>query len=154
MSSPDGAPPSLSMVDRSQAGDGVESLAKKRGKDWSLPDAARKKTPVARPVQIYCSVDRLTILSDRNIPDCQINFGANTADSVDQLVKTVWDQVETWGLAGRNMYWRPTLSIHYAPDGAVRFNELRTLLTGSGLEVVGKPIHVARPPLDNPYQRR
>jgi hypothetical protein len=151
---PDGTPPTISMVQQSQSSDGVESLSKKRGKDWSLPDAARKKTPVARPVQVYCSSDRLTIMSDRNVPDCQLNFGPRTADTVDQLVKTVWDQVETWGIAGRGMYWRPTLSIHYAPDGAVRFNELRTLLLGSGLEVTGKPIQLARPQVDNPYQQR
>lgn len=149
-----GGAPEISVMDRSQSSsEGVDSLAKKRGKDWSLPDAARKKTPVARPVQIYCSGDRLTVMSERNIPDKQINFGYRTADSVDQLVKTVWDQVETWGIAGRNMYWRPTISIHYAPDGAVRFNELRTLLLGSGLEVVGKPIHVAQP-IPSPYERR
>lgn len=146
--------PNISMVNRQESSDaGVESLSKKRGKDWSLPDAAKKKTPIARPVQIYCSVDRLTIVADRNLPDRQIMLGPNTADSVDQLAKMVWDQVETWGLAGRGMYWRPTLSIHYAPDGAVRFNELRTLLLGSGLEVVGKPIHIARP-IESPYERR
>jgi hypothetical protein len=137
----------VSMVDdrRSGGDDSVESLASKRGKDWSLPDAARKATPVTRPVQLLCSNEHLTVFSIRNLPDKQINFGPRTADSVDELVRTIWAQVDTWGLAGRGMYWRPTLSIHYAPDGAQRFEELRRLLSNSGLEVTGKTISVAGP---------
>jgi len=68
-----------------------------------------------------------------------------TENSVDTLVSTVWDQGTTWGIAGRGMYWKPKLVVHVAPDGATRFNELKQLLDGSGLEVTGKQIAVAAP---------
>lgn len=123
----------------------VESLAGKRGKNWGLPESAQKATGLTRPVQVYCSADRLTILSDRGVPDRQINLGPRTEDSVDELVAVVRSQIDTWGLAGRNMYWKPVLSLHVAPDGVERFQELRTLLAGSGLDVTGKPITVSTP---------
>jgi hypothetical protein len=124
----------------------LESLARKRGRNWGLPEAEQKATGLTRPVQVYCSADRLTILSDRGVPDRQINLGAKTEDSVDELVNVVRSQIDSWGLAGRNMYWKPVLSLHVAPDGAERFQELKTLLAGSGFEVTGKPIAVSGAP--------
>jgi hypothetical protein len=96
-------------------------------------------------VQVYCSSDRLTVFSDRGVPDKQINLGVRTEDSVDELVSTVWGQVEAWGMAGRSMYWKPILSMHVAPDGAERYQELKTLLANSGLDVTGKEITVNGP---------
>ena len=121
----------------------LESLARQRGENWGIPESAKRATPLTRPVQIYCSADRITVLSDRGIPDRQINLGPRTEDSVDELVSTVWSQIEAWGIAGRGMYWRPVLSVHVAPDGVARFDELKTLLAGSGLEVTGKAVVVS-----------
>ncbi|MCE9604013.1 MAG: hypothetical protein K8U03_03825 [Planctomycetia bacterium] len=126
-------------------GEYVESMARKRGKDWGLPEEARRSTPLTRPIQIYCSGNQLTLFSDKGIPDKQILMEGPTEDSIDTLVSTVWDQVTTWGIAGRGMYWKPKLVVHVAPDGAARFNELKQLLDGSGLEVSGKQISVAQP---------
>jgi hypothetical protein len=140
-------PPNFDPTTQSMPGSasrrGVESLARQRGENWGLPDSARKSTPLTRPVQVYCSGDRLTVFSDRGIPDKQINLGPRTEDAVDELVSTVWNQIEGWGIAGRGMYWRPVMSMHVAPDGVERFDELKTLLSGSGLEVTGKPIAVS-----------
>jgi len=41
--------------------------------------------------------------------------------------------MESWGLAGNGMYWRPLLKVDVAPGGERRFIELRSLLEGSGL---------------------
>ena len=113
-----------------------KSIASKRGRDWGLPDAAAHMTPVTRPVIIRCEANQLTIVPDdnRSLPKT-IRFGARTEDSVDKLVSGVWDHMKGWGLAGRGMYWRPTLAMEVAPGAESRFRELQTLLEGSGLEV-------------------
>lgn len=126
-------------------GEYVESIANKRGKNWGLPEESRRSTPLTRPIQVYCSGNQLTLFSDKGIPDKQIVMDGPTENSVDTLVSTVWDQVTTWGIAGRGMYWKPKLVVHVSPDGATRFNDLKQLLEGSGLEVTGKQIAVAQP---------
>ena len=143
-----GAPQNITMsqqVPPPGVGEYVESMANKRGKNWGLPEEHRRSTPLTRPVQVYCSGNQLTLFNDKGIPDKQIVMEGPTENSVDTLVSTVWDQVTTWGIAGRGMYWKPKLVVHVAPDGAIRFNELKQLLDGSGLEVTGKQIAVAAP---------
>jgi hypothetical protein len=126
-------------------GEYVEPMSGKRGKNWGLPEESRRSTAITRPIQIYCTGNNLTVLNDKGIPDKQIVMEGPTVDSVDTLVSTVWDQVTTWGIAGRGMYWKPKLVVHVSPDGAQRFNDLKQLLDGSGLEVSGKQIAVAQP---------
>ncbi|MBN8629173.1 MAG: hypothetical protein J0M17_27180, partial [Planctomycetes bacterium] len=137
--------PSISTQVPAGPGEYVESMARKRGKDWGLPEVAARSTPLTRPIQLYMSADQATLFSDRGIPDKQVQFSGGTEESIDTLVAQVWDHVKGWGLAGRGMYWKPVLSVHVAPDGAARFNEFKQLMAGSGLEVVGKQIAVAAP---------
>ena len=114
------------------------SLAQQRGRDWGLPAAARGAVPITRPISIICTNDRAIILSDELQPANVIRFSGRTVDSIDDLVSTVWDQVDGWGMAGQGMYWRPVLAIDVAPDGEARFGALAALLDGSGLEVKRK----------------
>ena len=91
---------------------------------------------------VRCSPNQLTIVPDdnRSLPK-NVPLGARTEDAVDGLVSGVWDHMKDWGLAGRGLYWRPTLVMEVAPGAEARFAELQTLLQGSGLEVRqrGKP---------------
>jgi hypothetical protein len=137
--------PSISTQVPAGPGEYVESMARKRGKDWGLPEIAARSTPLTRPIQLYMSADQATLFSDRGIPDKQVQFSGGTEESIDTLVAQVWDHVKGWGIAGRGMYWKPVLSVHVAPDGTARFNEFKQLMAGSGLEVVGKQIAVAAP---------
>lgn len=114
------------------------SLAQQRGRDWGLPAAARDAVPITRPISIICTNDRAIILSDELQPANVIRFSGRTVDSIDDLVSTVWDQVDGWGMAGQGMYWRPVLAIDVAADGEARFGALAALLDGSGLEVKRK----------------
>ena len=85
-----------------------KSLAETRGRNWSLPSAAKISVPVSRPIQIECRGDQLVILPDTGNPEPKvIPFGPRTEDSVDQLVAGVWSRTKGWGIAGRQMYWRP-----------------------------------------------
>ena len=57
---------------------------------------------------------------------------------MDELVSAVRELMDEWGTAGRDMYWRPQLSVTVTPGGEVRYAELRTLLQGSGLTIIRK----------------
>lgn len=116
-----------------------KSLAEKRGTDWGLRDAARGSVGVTRPIRIDCYADRLVIVSEGNPTTSRvIPLGPRTASSIDTFISGVWEHMETWGIAGRGMFWRPLLQVHVAPDAEHRFNDLSLLLEGSGLTVVRK----------------
>jgi hypothetical protein len=116
-----------------------KSLASKRGADWGLRDTGRGSVGVVRPIRIECYGDHLMVVSERN-PDANkvIAMGPRTAAAIDPLISAVWERMETWGIAGRGMFWRPVLQVYVAPDADRRFAELSTLLEGSGLMVERK----------------
>jgi hypothetical protein len=135
-SAADGQQGTPSMTAHVNSGKPKQSLAAKRGEDWGLPDANQSMVPVTRPVLVRCEANQLTIIpdEDRLLPK-RIAIRNRTEDSVDELVSGVWDQMKAWGLAGRGMYWKPTLVIEVAPGGEARYAELQQLLAGSGMEV-------------------
>jgi hypothetical protein len=92
--------------------------------------------PVTRPIIIRCEPHQLTIMPEdnRTLPQT-IPLSGRTDAAVDKLVSGVWDYMKSWGLAGRGMYWRPTLSMEVAPGAEGRFEELQALLQDSGMEV-------------------
>jgi len=117
----------------------VNSLAKTRGENWGLPEAADSSVGITRPIRIDCHANSLVIVAlggpygNRTVP-----LGASTEDSVDELISAVWNHMDSWGIAGNGMYWQPVLSVHVDPDATGRFDELQTLLEGSGLDVKRK----------------
>jgi hypothetical protein len=112
------------------------SLAERRGEDWGLRDAARGSVGVTRPIRIDCYADRLVVLSERSPSENkEIKLGRRTSASIDTLISEIWVHIESWGIAGRGMYWKPVLQIAVAPDAEDRFADLTTLLDGSGMTV-------------------
>ncbi len=135
-----GSPQSAAAGGGAQAGPScpahIHSLSEVRGRDWGLPEGASRSLPIARPVRVDCFADRLVIVPERGLGSAQtIALPERTADGVDPLVTGVWKQTDRWGIAGRGMYWRPVLKFRVAPGGDQRFEELRVLLDGSGLDV-------------------
>ncbi len=115
------------------------SLAETRGRNWSLPQSAKTSVAVSRPVHIQCRGDQMIILPDTgNAQPQSIPFHGRTQDSIDQLVAAVWAHTKGWGIAGRQMYWRPKLVLEMGESGEGRFGELQALMANSGLEVVRK----------------
>jgi hypothetical protein len=114
-------------------------LARRRGPDWALPDASPRSTPLVRPIRIECHPDRLVVAAQpggaggRTIP-----LGERTDAATDDFVSAVWSHMETWGIAGNHMYWRPTLNVYVAPGAEQRFADLDALLKDSGLQVEKK----------------
>lgn len=131
---PDGQRPATG-----QPGRHLESLAKHRGRDWGLPDAAGGSIPISRPIRIRCDHDRLVIVPEEGLSGGKsIRLGPRTEESIDEFVSAVWEHMQSWGIAGSGMYWRPILDFHVAPDGEGRYADLQALLEGSGLRVERK----------------
>lgn len=111
-------------------------LAKVRGRNWGLPNAAKASVPITSPIRIDCYPDRLVLVPERGLGRPRtIVLGPRTEDSVDELVSNVWDYMERWGSAGNGMYWRPVLTFHVAPNAYRRYTDLEALLDQSGLMV-------------------
>ena len=118
------------------AGSQISPLASIRGRDWGLPDASAGLTPVTRPIHVDCYGDRLVIVPEKGLaPKSTIPLSGDTESAVDEFVSAIWKHMDRWGIAGRNMYWRPTLQIHVGPGGQTRCAELSRLLERSGLGV-------------------
>jgi hypothetical protein len=119
------------------------SLAETRGRNWGLPDAGRGSVGVSRTIRIGCYPDRLEMLPDSgDVPSQIIPLGRRTEDFIDALVSAVWEHMQSWGIAGRGMYWRPILAMEVAPQAESRFAEILGLLEGSGLDVRRKAAEI------------
>jgi hypothetical protein len=107
-------------------------------------------------MKVTCYGDRLIIRSDdpRRAPK-QIVLKDQTRESTDEFVTAVWDEIKTWGIAGKGMYWKPILSFDVHPGADRRYEEMRRLLDGSGFEVRRRSTAVARQygPAGVPSQR-
>ena len=111
-------------------------LAETRGRDWGLPDAARGSVPITRPIRIDLDATRVVLVPERGLgSEKQIELQGDTTDTIDDLVSAVWGHMESWGIAGRGMYWRPILKVRVGPGAERRFADLKILLEGSGIEV-------------------
>ena len=112
------------------------ALAEIRGKNWALPDAANGSVGMARPIRVNCHPDRLELVSNTGQTGGQtVALGDRTEDTVDTFISAVWDHMESWGIAGRGMYWQPILNVQVAPGAEGRFTDLKMLLDRSGLQV-------------------
>ena len=130
---PGGQASAFSPGQNSQA---AQSLAKNRGRNWGLPDANHAAVAITRPVRVECHADRLVIVPERGLGQpSTISLAGGTAASIDTFVSSVWDYMETWGRAGRGMYWRPVLNVYLGPGADPRVAELEALLQDSGLLV-------------------
>ena len=116
-----------------------KSLAERRGYDWGLRDAAGGSVGITRPIRVECHADRLVVVSESG-PAGQkvIPLGPRTISSIDTFISAIWECMESWGIAGRGMYWRPMLDVHVAADAEDRFADFSALLEDSGIIVKRK----------------
>lgn len=110
--------------------------AESRGKDWALKQKPPRSVPVRRTIRVTVAKDKLMILPDAGAAGGKtIALKGDTVESVDEFVKQVRDHIEGWGIAGKDLYWRPVVVLNVQPDGQVRASDLNRLLKNSGLEV-------------------
>lgn len=121
------------------------SLAERRGRNWGLPRQAARATPVTRPIKLRVEAERLLVRGENPAGRDQrvIPLGKDMVAAADELAAAVAERVETWGMAGRGMYWRPLLVVEVAPGGEARFAELQALLADSGLDIRRLPLRTA-----------
>ncbi|HOA51818.1 MAG TPA: hypothetical protein PKI05_06145, partial [Thermogutta sp.] len=114
----------------------LRPLAEQRGRNWGLPPHAASAIPVTRPIRIDCFPDRVVLIPEQGLDHIRVFYlTPSPAKAVDELVKAIREYVETWGIAGNNMYWRPVLSVRVAPGAEAQFQILQILLKDSGLTV-------------------
>ncbi|MDA1053380.1 MAG: hypothetical protein O3C40_23275 [Planctomycetota bacterium] len=116
---------------------GSSSPMAKRGANWAVPKAAAGATAYQIPVRVVCKFDRLSILSrpSENVPPVEVMAADPLARSIDEFVKLLWKQIEQWDAAPVGGYWQPVLEVYVHPGAEGRFVELRSLLSGSGIQV-------------------
>jgi hypothetical protein len=116
-----------------------QSLASQRGKDWAVRDQGPSAVPISRKIRVRCTPEQLEILADGSTKsEHVVALGPRTEDSMEELVSRVWDHMDRWGIAGQNMYWKPQLLFETTPDSQPRYQEIKALLEGSGLDVAEK----------------
>jgi len=108
----------------------------KKKDNWAMPNAGNSMTAIARNIPLTCYPDKLVFTRsggkgiDRELPTPQGVRGVS-----DTFATSIWDYIDTWGEAGSRMYWRPTLKVTVAPGAENQFEELKTMLLGSGMKV-------------------
>jgi len=121
------------------------SLADDKGRDWALRGATYRATPIARTIHIDCHQDHLLVAAQPGGPGGQIiPFGVGPRIAAEELVSAVWDVLDAWGLAGRDMYWKPILQIHVDQGAEYRLTQLQEVLADSGLTIEGVAGNVRR----------
>lgn len=139
---PEGSPlftPSASNKPDPDKKSNKRSLAEVRGKNWALGDPGAKATPVTRPIRVRCEGERLIVSTDPAGGDERvITLSGRTENSVDQLVSVVRGAMKDWGIAGKNMYWKPLLVLELGPSGEGRLADVQALLANSGFDVKRK----------------
>lgn len=128
-----------SSIDGDGDGDGqspMASIAESKGNNWALPDRNDRAIGYRRPVVVLLTQDEM-IIHPNSSPATQrrIAFDEPLATSLEKLVTSVWQQVESWGVAGVNGYWKPELVFRLTPGEDQRFRQIVAMLQGSGLPV-------------------
>ncbi|EAQ79822.1 hypothetical protein [Blastopirellula marina] len=114
-----------------------QSLANTRGRNWALPGQSARATGITRPIHVVVAADRIVIVPEKGSSKQPqvVLLQSDVRGGIDEFVSQVWSRIEDWGIAGRGIYWKPTLKVDVQPGAQQRFEELAALLNGSGLEV-------------------
>lgn len=115
----------------------AQPLANRKGANWALPNYSDRATAITRPIRIRVEDDRYLILPERGERRAPrvVPLVRSAAGASEELVKQINEEVQSWGIAVANGYWKPVLNVEVAPGSDARFLELQALLDGSGLEV-------------------
>jgi len=109
--------------------------------NWSKPRKNVRAVAVRRPIRVFVREDQIGLVSDESrgaradLAGKTIQFHGDTIESIEEFVKAVEDHVDTWGIAGDNLYWRPVLEIQVGPGGQRRADDLARLLKNSDVEI-------------------
>ena len=106
--------------------------------DWALRNAGRHAAAISRPIHVDCLADRIVLVPEAGSEPHIIFLGSGGQRDADKIVAGVWEIMDSWGMAGREMYWRPILHFYVVPGGESRMQDLTRSLQGSGLVIERK----------------
>ena len=131
------AAPQLSLSVEYDKSKQAAPVSARRGRNWAWRDGPRTQTPVVRKVHLHCFVDSWVLLPDNGDVNLALTipFKGTPEQRAVVLAKAIIDRVDSWGLALAGGYWKPVLIVDVAPQAAWRFDQLKRLMEGSGLEV-------------------
>jgi hypothetical protein len=108
------------------------SLAQSRGENWALPSKTAGATAYVRPIRVICGPSEIEVHSVLGA-EAMISTKDGIEAAVDPLVNAIWQQIESWGVAGGGSYWKPELRVSVISGGELNFEKLRGLLDSSGV---------------------
>lgn len=117
------------------------SAATKRGANWANAGASRRASAISRPIRVVVNPEQIDVMPTNQGGSgpvgepTAITFHQPTDKVLDQLAAAVKERMNEWGLAGSNMYWRPTLVLQVAPGAEQHAIRLNDLLQDSGIDV-------------------
>jgi len=107
--------------------------------DWALRNATRHAAAISRPIHVDCYIDRVVLVPEMGSGEARvIPCDRGGQRDADKIVAAVWEIMDTWGMAGREMYWRPVLNFHVVPGAEPRMLDITRSLEGSGLVIERK----------------
>lgn len=112
-----------------------------QGSNWGLPGAFGKTTAVTRPIRVVCLPDRIVVVPDRGDDRAATSIPISAElqpVEVEAFVKAVQKNLDSWGPAMTNGYWKPVLLFEVSRAAEPQFEMLQALLQGSGFEVKRK----------------
>ncbi|MEM7558504.1 MAG: hypothetical protein AAF394_05220, partial [Planctomycetota bacterium] len=131
------AAPQLSLSVEYDKSKQADPVAARRGRNWAWRDGPRTQTPVVRKVHLHCFADSWVLLPDNGDVNLALTipFKGTSEQRAVVLAKAIIERVDSWGLALAGGYWKPVLIVDVAPQAAWRFDQLKRLMEGSGLEI-------------------
>ena len=107
-----------------------------RPQNWALRDATQFTRGISRTIIVRAESDRFVLVAQPGLRTATtIPITDSVASAADQLVQAIWEFQEAWGIAGRDVHWRPILQVRVTPGGERRLEELKFHLRNSGLVI-------------------
>ncbi len=120
----------------------TRTLVKRAGANWALPPevAASRGTAMVRTIRIECHPDQLILLPEGGRGATNVyGFSDGEIDNASlELATAIRDRVSRWGAGMPGGRWHPLLEVKVVPGGEVRYQQLRRLMDGSGVEIQTK----------------
>jgi hypothetical protein len=119
-------------------------LVRREGRDWALPESMSgiRGNAIIRTIRVQCYPDRFVLLPSKSEGSTEVFsfFNGDVARASLELATRLRDRIETWGPALPGGRWQPRLEVEIKPNSELRFHQLRTLMNGSGVELVGREV--------------
>ncbi|MEM1069173.1 MAG: hypothetical protein AAGI63_09775 [Planctomycetota bacterium] len=114
-------------------------MVRRQGRDWALPAhmAGMSGGDVVRSIRAECYGDRFVLPPSKNGSMEIIGLDNGDVDTATlRLATALRDRIDRWGPALPGARWQPRLEVTVHPGGEPRFQQLQSLMTGSGIEVI------------------